>query len=309
MCRDTFRSDEAHTVFLIAAPVHVFMSMVAVGSWFVVRAPVLMHRIARARKMKYRDKLTENESSDDEDDAYDPQQSHALSEIQEAGTNLSKFKLMDAVVSLASASMETVTLLLSATAGKSVSQYLSLKFEPEFVGQIFIIATSAAGLFVSPLFFSVHMFFVVYNSDLEIVLGSFTSNWKRLGTVGAFMVLVMLVYATMAFLVFENSETEIGIGDEEGRCTTLLQCFISYSYRGIGMTDGGLAEYLPEPQFATSLRDETVGDVTTRGILSWETARLVWEASFNLITISMLGAIITGACNASSPRPARHIRE
>ena len=289
MCRDTFRSDIAYVVFLLAAPLHVFMCMVAFGCWLVVRAPVLIHRISRARKMRSRDKLTEDDDDDEEGD--DSQQAHAMHEIHDLSNNLSDFKLMDAGVSLASASVEAATLCLSAVAGESVggsvAQYLSLKFESEFIGQIFTMTTSAAGLFVSPLFFSFHMFFVVYNSDLEIVLGSFTTNWKRLGTVGAFMVLIMLVYATTAYLVFENEVD--GIGDQQGRCTTLLQCFISYSYRGIGMN--AVADYLPDPQFPTTWSSVSHGHA---GVLSWETGRLVWEASFNLITISMLGAIITG---------------
>ena len=95
------------------------------------------------------------------------------------------------------------------------------------------------------------------------------------------MVLVMLLFSITAFLKFEKD-------DVRGQCTTLLQCFVSYVYRGLSASS--LAEYLPDPEFP-----QTYPDMATK-----ETARLVWEISFSLITVSMLGAIITGV--STGPR-------
>eukprot|EP01052_Picozoa_sp_SAG31_P011824 SAG31_NODE_679_length_12887_cov_3.259540_7_plen_105_part_00 len=93
------------------------------------------------------------------------------------------------------------------------------------------------------------MFKIVYNSDLEIILGSFTQNFSRLTTMIAFMVLAMLLFAISAFLEFENKDS--GIGSVNGECDTLLQCFISYIYRGLSMST--LDSYLPKPQFPKRL--------------------------------------------------------
>ena len=94
------------------------------------------------------------------------------------------------------------------------------------------------------------------------------------------MVLVMLLFSITAFLKFEKDDAHND--NARGQCTTLLQCFVSYVYRGLSASS--LAEYLPDPEFP-----QTYPDMATK-----ETARLVWEISFSLITVSMLGAIITG---------------
>merc|ERR1712166_1515920 len=71
--------------------------------------------------------------------------------------------------------------------------------------------------------------------------------------------------------------------DPDGNeCGSLMQCFISYSYRGFIMSS--LDNYLPEPRIAKDW-DE---------LYLHEGARLLWEASFTLLTVSMIGAIITG---------------
>lgn len=38
------------------------------------------------------------------------------------------------------------------------------------------------------------------------------------------------------------------MGDETGRCATLLQCFVSYTYRGLASST--LDNYLPEAEMA-----------------------------------------------------------
>eukprot|EP01052_Picozoa_sp_SAG31_P044925 SAG31_NODE_8010_length_1542_cov_1.155925_2_plen_120_part_00 len=108
------------------------------------------------------------------------------------------------------------------------------------------------GILISSLLYSYHLFQVVYNSDLEIILGSFTQNFHRLGTMIIFMILIMLLFAISAYLVFENKGMD-GIGNTHGECDTLLQCFVSYSYRGLSMST--LDRYLPEPRFPKELGD------------------------------------------------------
>ena len=66
------------------------------------------------------------------------------------------------------------------------------------------------------------------------VVCSFVQNYRRLATVGAFIVLIMLLYSMSAFMLFESyGDLAVpgGMGDENGQCKTLFQCFISYSYR------------------------------------------------------------------------------
>ena len=94
-------------------------------------------------------------------------------------------------------------------------------------------------------------------------------------------------------LFFENVEVCAGDDGEHcfmqsrdpdgNECGSLMQCFISYSYRGFIMSS--LDNYLPEPRIAKDW-DE---------LYLHEGARLLWEASFTLLTVSMIGAIITGA--------------
>lgn len=236
LCADAFRTATATWVFRTCAPAHALTCTVAFGSWCVVRAPVLLHRSRRAKLVEA---LSGDGSGLMEDDAGEE-------------------RLMEDVQGLRDA----------------IWEYLKLTYEPEFILNIFSIATSIAGVTYTPFLYSFHMFTVVYNSDLEIVLSSFTGNWRRLSTVFMFMVLVMLLFAISAFMIFENADD---MGDESGRCTTLLQCFTSYTYRGLTMSS--LGNYLPEARFPTNYTE----------VLTKESARLVWETSFTLVTVSMLG--------------------
>eukprot|EP01052_Picozoa_sp_SAG31_P019508 SAG31_NODE_1425_length_8386_cov_6.678201_1_plen_170_part_10 len=68
-----------------------------------------------------------------------------------------------------------------------------------------------------------------------------------------------------------------------GRCRTLLECFVSYSYRGLSGIS--LTNYVPEQQYPQQFGD-LYQDV--------EALRLLWEVAFTLVTVSMLGAILTG---------------
>jgi hypothetical protein len=128
------------------------------------------------------------------------------------------------------------------------------------------------GLFYSPLFFSFHLFGVIHNPDLAIVLSSVLMNVRRLTTVFMFTIMVMYFFAISGLLIFEtNNAAAVGSGAAKkkkgasgtevggtatdaldsrlesleplvpppppgkGQCATLMQCFISYTYRGINM--------------------------------------------------------------------------
>jgi hypothetical protein len=173
-----------------------------------------------------------------------------------------------------------------------VGPYVQLKYEGEFLTQLLYILASVFGLLVSPLFYAFHLFPTVYNKDLELVLSSISFNTRRLTSVAVFLAMTMFLYAMAGLLFFENVEvceqpagsdgTEVCSANAAGRCNSLMQCFISYTYRGFMMSP--LESYLPEPTIASDWN----------GLHLDEGVRLLWEASFTLLTVSMIGAIITG---------------
>ena len=97
---------------------------------------------------------------------------------------------------------------------------------------------------------------MIHNPDLAIVLSSVLMNIRRLTTVFMFTIMVMYFFAISGLLIFETNNADIGLeilgldldsGLEilkslvpppkpgNGQCATLMQCFISYTYRGINM--------------------------------------------------------------------------
>ena len=104
---------------------------------------------------------------------------------------------------------------------------------------------------------------MIHNPDLEIVLSSVLMNIRRLTTVFMFTIMVMYFFAISGLLIFEtNNAAVVGSGAAKknntatdaldsgleileplvpppppgnGQCATLMQCFISYTYRGINM--------------------------------------------------------------------------
>ena len=97
---------------------------------------------------------------------------------------------------------------------------------------------------------------MIHNPDLAIVLSSVLMNIRRLTTVFMFTIMVMYFFAISGLLIFETNNADIGLeilgldldsGLEileplvpppppgKGQCATLMQCFISYTYRGINM--------------------------------------------------------------------------
>ena len=107
----------------------------------------------------------------------------------------------------------------------------------------------------------------------EIVIVSIVGNWRRLGSVGMFLIMMMFWYGMSGFLFFEN------LPDNDGNsCRTLLECFVSYSFRGL--SGEPLSEFLPEiipPQTFWEIYQDL------------ETLRILWEIAFTLLTVSMLG--------------------
>ena len=69
-----------------------------------------------------------------------------------------------------------------------------------------------------------------------------------------------------------------------GQCATLLQCFISYSYRGINMQ--GLSDYLDEPVFAKEL-DDLMPPATNTG-----SGRLLWVRTDNVSTVLVSSSLL-----------------
>jgi hypothetical protein len=153
----------------------------------------------------------------------------------------------------------------------------TLRKQPEFWLETVFLAGSLLGGTVHPLIYTYHLVDVVYTEDLEIVVVSVISNLKRLGGLALFTCTIMLWYALSAFLIFENTDM-----NANSQCKTLLQCFVAYSLRGLG--GQSLDGYLPDPNIPLQYEE----------LMELNMARLLWELAFTLITVSMLGAIITG---------------
>lgn len=78
------------------------------------------------------------------------------------------------------------------------------------------ISCSLLGLFYSPLFFSFHLFGVIHNSDLAIVLSSVILNIRRLTTVLTFTLLVMYFFSITGLLIFEQNNAADGAAASSG---------------------------------------------------------------------------------------------
>ena len=190
VCPDKFGGDiVVFITYMVLAPLHVLICSLGFGSWVLVRAPVLMYRLNRkgviAAKqtdaMARSRKEAESESESDDDDLFKGDLSDMAGDLQ-VGDLASSVAL--GVLEGTFEIVEKIPLF---------GPYLQLKYEPEFITQIIYIVTSVFGLFVSPLFYSLHLFPTAYNKDLELVLSSITSNTRRLTSVAVFLAMTMFL--------------------------------------------------------------------------------------------------------------------
>ena len=80
-----------------------------------------------------------------------------------------------------------------------VGKYIRLRYDWDFLGEVAKFTTSILGLRSNLLFHSFHLSTVIYNSDLEIVV-SITRKWKRLGSVGLFLVMIIFWFGMSGLL-------------------------------------------------------------------------------------------------------------
>eukprot|EP01065_Artemidia_motanka_P030354 TRINITY_DN36376_c0_g1_i1.p1 TRINITY_DN36376_c0_g1~~TRINITY_DN36376_c0_g1_i1.p1 ORF type:complete len:2690 (+),score=1136.41 TRINITY_DN36376_c0_g1_i1:51-8072(+) len=90
---------------------------------------------------------------------------------------------------------------------------------------------SLAGLLISPYFFTLHMFELMDTPPVRLLLDCVLGNYIKLAQAGAVIVLVVYIYSVLGFKFFPERH-------EEGKCQTLLNCFVSYLDGGL--TGGGI---------------------------------------------------------------------
>lgn len=136
-------------LFCAVAPLHSLVCILAFFSWTVVRVPVLIYRIERQRKIQ----------------EMGPHKKRALTD------SLENLSVVTAATDALHVSLDAMIWLVGLASG---SEELALRFElaqtAEFWSEVLLVVTSVVGLVYSPLYFSYHLFHVVYNEDLGIVL-------------------------------------------------------------------------------------------------------------------------------------------
>ena len=199
LCQEKFGDDHiVFILFMVLAPLHVLIASLGVGSWIVVRAPVLLFRLDREEEisLKQSDAMAMSrdvkaEESDNEEEGNDEE-----SDDEDNLTNLDDMvdDLKEMIGDLQVGSMPIMAIdgaFIVVEKIPFIGTYFRLKYEPEFITQIIYIVTSVLGLFLSPLFYAFHLFPAAYNKDLELVLSSITSNTRRLTSVAVFLGMTM----------------------------------------------------------------------------------------------------------------------
>eukprot|EP00756_Hemistasia_phaeocysticola_P029709 Hpha_TRINITY_DN16247_c1_g3::TRINITY_DN16247_c1_g3_i2::g.15455::m.15455/K04958/ITPR1; inositol 1,4,5-triphosphate receptor type 1 len=113
---------------------------------------------------------------------------------------------------------------------EGVSELWRHRIKVLFTGRVIIevlyTVFSLCGLLWSPYFFTLHMFELMDTPPVRLLLDCVLSNYIKLAQAGAVIVLVVYIYSVLGFKMFPERH-------EDGKCQTLLNCFVSY-------LDGGL---------------------------------------------------------------------
>lgn len=158
-----------------------------------------------------------------------------------------------------------------------------LRNNAELYTAIADIVFSVAGFWWSPLLFSYHLGkLTVASPSASIVIQSITTNWGRLLTTVLLSMLALYLFAVSGLLLFNPEHDGKYTSNEGGPCANLLTCVISYSYTGL--MQEGVGQWLDDPTFPEHPVD----------LWDAQSARIVWEVIFMLVTSCAVIAIITG---------------
>ena len=163
---------------------------------------------------------------------------------------------------------------------------------------------SVLGLLSSPLWFSFHLLRLTSMESAKIVMKSITTNWRRLGNTLVLALLLTYLFSVVGLVYFQDvhlgadvaigvlesanctsgdcTAVEDGSDDNPSACSSLLTCFVSYSYAGL--MQSGITGYLQDVQFPTHVRE--LGTVNS--------AIIFLDIVFMLTTSCFVIAIITG---------------
>ena len=170
---------------------------------------------------------------------------------------------------------------------------------------------SLLGYYVHNLWFSYHLLHVFRVQAAKIVLKSVTQNASRLGLTLLLALLLMYMMAIIGYTTFrefhrgatgtyvdedDNPTGGRATGNEGGACSTLLTCFVAYSFSGF--LQQGLTYWMEAPTFPEGPIGDDFWYDNENGFLgpvfNGQGLRLLFEMSFMLIMSGIVVAIITG---------------
>ena len=114
-----------------------------------------------------------------------------------------------------------------------------------------VVLMAFAGVVISPFWFAGHLLMIVQKSVLlHIVIRSVLLNGWSLLLTALLTIIVVYLFIIIGYVFFK--EDFVGTGDDEGVCSSLLECFAFGLLSGL-RAGGGLGDLLPRPR-ATSFR-------------------------------------------------------
>lgn len=131
---------------------------------------------------------------------------------------------------------------------------------------------------IQPIFWGILLLEIIKrNSDMQNIVKSITINWAQLLKTAFLSIIVMYIYATIAFTYFPSNFSHDDNSDFKNYCNSLSACFSSTVYNGL-RSGGGIGDAL--------------GNLTIEDEKYW--ARFAFDLTFFIIVIICLLNIIFG---------------
>eukprot|EP01046_Picozoa_sp_COSAG06_P003612 COSAG06_NODE_143_length_22242_cov_21.978323_13_plen_2744_part_00 len=181
----------------------------------------------------------------------------------------------------------------------SKEQLSSFRLNAHFFAMVLDLLFSLLGRFHNNLWFAFHLMHAFKMHGAKIVMQSVTRNSRRLVLTVLLAIVAIYIMAILGYTQFREDHLEgsaAKTGNPGGACSTLLTCFVSYTFAGFVQT--GLIYWLNEPEFPEgNIADEFWQD-DENGFLgpvfNGHGTRLLFEMLFMVIITTVVVAIITG---------------
>jgi len=144
----------------------------------------------------------------------------------------------------------------------------------ELFSETLLLVCSIAGSMISSFFFTVHVLEFFNAPSARMLLSAATLNGAKLGQAGLIILLTVYVYAVIGFRLFGERHVE-------GKCSTLLNCVLSYLDGGL--TGSGLHD---------AINVETPQSLLSSPVVDWVIQ--LFAMSFLTIFVQVLLAIFSG---------------